>query len=613
MATPRPLKLAQESYRETPTATESLPVAEVLVRVPTSTIEDRWDYLVPSELDGAASVGQLVTVPFGSRTLEGYILNRRELTDEANRKFISAVISSTPPLSISQLALLETLSDRYAANASDFLETFLPPFSKAGENHHFAHRRDAEVPRSSPNSPSRELRIIPQNSTLHEELLRIINGTHRRIVIVFPELSQIETFAEVLTNRSISFIALHSNLKKSERYEAYLSANSLETTLVLGLRSASMLSAGSDDLLVIVDDSDSSHYEQRSPTWNSRDVALLRSQSTNIIFLSHAPSLELTRLHSLEWLPTSFRKAPKRKRITADGEGVESSYRSLITESLRSGSVLVIHNAKGHIRSFTCSGCRNIALCDCGGKLTLTDLLSEPTCSECSLKIPSWKCRWCGGAKPRIATRGMHQSAKEFAQHYPQIPVIIANADHRVLHQPSGNHLIFSTIGCEPIGVYQAIIFLGADREYSGVAMRSQERARSHWAKLLTLLHEDGTFYLQMPRDHVAIQELLTGNPFLAAEKEIDERNELHLPPYFRLFRLVGSDEELRKVLPALQEFALEILGPFQSTVSRPRVLIKVEHERARDLLQRLSIVNRLLQTQGRELLTIHCDPSELS
>ena len=613
MATPRPLKLTRESYASAQNPAKLNPIAKILVKVPTSTIGDCWDFLIPEELSTEAVPGQLVLIPFNHRLLEGYILTRSDQSENANLKFITKTISSIPPLTQTQLSLLEGLSERYGCNRSDFLDSMVPPFSKVGEKRQTA--KGALLSHSEPVSQStlRELRIIPQDSTLSTELFAIIARYPRKKIFIFPEISQLETFAALLHERQTHFVTLHSLLSKSERYEAYLEANRDSTNVILGLRSSTLLSAAAEDLLVVIDDVEATHYEMRSPSWNSRDVALLQANQTNILFLCHAPSLELVRLHQLGWLPSSFQRKPERKRIVCETDGAVGTYRSLITESLRVGPVLVIQNAKGFIRSFTCNDCRNIALCDCGGKLTLGDLLAEPICSECASKISHWSCRWCSSAKPRIASRGLDQSAKEFAQYYPQIPIVLSTAEHRVLRVSQANQLVFSTIGCEPLGSYQAIIFLGAEREYSGVEMRSQERSRNHWAKLLTLLQPDGVLYLQMSREHVAVQELLLGNPFLAAEKEMAERDELNLPPNFRLIRISGSEVELRKIVPVLNQLAVQVLGPFAFDANRSRLLIKSSHEAVKPLLAQFAIINRLLQSQGRDLLTLYLDPSELS
>jgi primosomal protein N' (replication factor Y) (superfamily II helicase) len=57
-----------------------------------------------------------------------------------------------------------------------------------------------------------------------------------------------------------------------------------------------------DSTVIVVNDNDPSHYEQRSPGWNTRDVTLLRSNRTAMIFLNSYHSMEVNRLISIGWL-----------------------------------------------------------------------------------------------------------------------------------------------------------------------------------------------------------------------------------------------------------------------------------------------------------------------
>ena len=490
MATPKPLKLSRESYvpNLSSAPAEQAPLASVLVFVPTSAIPDTWDYLVPQELSAEASVGTLVRVPFGGKILEGLVISRRAMGVENSFKFIHSTISRIPPVTPEQLEILPALATRYGCNESGIVESFFPPFSKMGERSVAAR---TITPRKS-QATVRALHIVPTSSHLHEEILTILRSDRfpGKKVIIFPELFQLEACQRFLAKNDLPVVVLHSGLPKSERYRNYLEANYQSTGVILSLRNGAFLNGTTDDLFVVIDDVEGTHYEGRSPTWNSRDVLLLRASQTNLLFLSHAPSLETVRLVDHGWLAYEPSKQP-RKKIIAEERNPESSSHRLISSALKNGSVLVIHNAKGHIRSFTCSQCRNIALCDCGGKLTLESITSNPICSTCSKEVFGWKCRWCATMKPRIAQRGIDFSAKEFAASFPGIPVHISTSDHRIEEVPAEISLILATTSCEPLGQYSAIVYFNADRDFASPTMRSQEQTRNHWSKLLTMLASD--------------------------------------------------------------------------------------------------------------------------
>jgi len=611
VATDKPLKLRRESYSENVALlpAENIPVASVLVQVPSSLIPDIWDYLVPQELDSDCQVGSLVRLPFRGSILEGIILSRRELGEESGLKYLHSTLSRIPVLTPGQIEQLPTIAARYGCSQSAIVESFYPPFSKSGE-------KAVEMPAqkvSNTGSPFRQLRIIASNSTLFQEILEILEKSPLggKKVFIFPELHELEAVQSFLEHQGFQPLILHSGLSKSTRYRNYLLANYLNEGVILALRSGAFLHGDTTDLFVVIDDVESKHYEGRSPSWNTRDVLLMRSSQTNILFLSHAPSLETARLVDRGWLPYAETSAP-RKKIIAQERNPENSTHGVISQGLKTGSVLIIHNTKGYINAFSCSQCRNMALCDCGGKLTLTSLTETPICSTCTQPYMSWKCRWCGTMKPRMAQKGINVSAREMAASFPGVSVLISTADHRISELPQERSLILATVSCEPRGEYSAIIYLSADRDFASPHMRSQERTRNHWAKLLTLLAADGTLFLEMPSNHSAVQDLIKGKPLDSARKEIIERDELHLPPNYRIIAIFGQPVELQRILPILIKHKFSFVGPFQDSEARAKIVIKVSHESASTAIETLVSINRVQGAKDRPLFSIHVDPAEL-
>ena len=616
MATTRPLKLTRASYSESAAQYPAVldPFARVLVDVPTSSISDVWDYLVPEELSESCNPGALVRVPFGGKILEGIVLTRTTLGEATALKFIDSILSRIHPIAQSQRQYLPEIAARYGCNQSQLLTSIFPAFSKSGEKGIEASSVFSDELNEKRKLFS-QLRIVSADSTLHDELMAVITDNHfpGKKTFIFPDLNELQSFQRLLHERGYQPLILHASLSKSERYRNYLLSNNSTNGVILTLRSGAFLSSGIDDLMIAIDDVLPEHYERRSPSWNTRDILLLRSQQTNILFLCHTPSLELVRLVDLGWLEHRPIKRPsKQRRVIAEERSPESSYHPIISQGLKNGSVLVIHNAKGFINSFTCSQCRNIALCDCGGKLTLQHIADIPECSICKKRELQWKCRWCNSVKPRIAAKGLHYSARELAASFPRTSVIISTADHRIDSLPEGNNLVLSTTGCEPRGSYQAIVYLSADRDFSSAEMRSQERTRNHWAQLLTLLASFGTIFLEMPSTHAAVQDLLKGDPFVAARKEIIERDELYLPPNNRLIAIYGESTELQRITPLLVDERLIFVGPFSDDQSRSKIVVKVAHDQAQRALSILVSANKVQAAKGRAMFSLHVDPVEL-
>jgi primosomal protein N' (replication factor Y) len=91
--------------------------AEVAVNSPGS--RSAFSYAIPPGL--SISVGQAVCVPFGSRTVQGIVLQLSEKPAVEETKEIAGIITESPPLSAIQIKLAEWISEHY----------FAPPFDAA--------------------------------------------------------------------------------------------------------------------------------------------------------------------------------------------------------------------------------------------------------------------------------------------------------------------------------------------------------------------------------------------------------------------------------------------------------------------------------------------------
>jgi len=82
-------------------------------------------YAIPLGLD--INVGQAVWVPFGSRIVQGIVLQLSEEPAVEETKEIAGIITDSPPLSPTQLKLAQWISEHYFAPLFDALSLMLPP------------------------------------------------------------------------------------------------------------------------------------------------------------------------------------------------------------------------------------------------------------------------------------------------------------------------------------------------------------------------------------------------------------------------------------------------------------------------------------------------------
>ena len=104
--------------------------AEVIVDVNSHSVDQSFYYLIPEEFNSTDLVGYRVEVPFGSRTVQGYIINIiNEYTgkyDKNNFKSIKKVKDDFPILTKEMLLLSKVMSDELFCTRIQAIESLIP-------------------------------------------------------------------------------------------------------------------------------------------------------------------------------------------------------------------------------------------------------------------------------------------------------------------------------------------------------------------------------------------------------------------------------------------------------------------------------------------------------
>ena len=105
-------------------------LAEVAVPAP---LDRTFHYLLPETLADKAAVGMRVTVPFGRRSVTGYIVGfpkDEEPDDSFELKEIKDFPDPEPVFSPDMLKLYKWIADYYIAPLGEVISTALPPIMK---------------------------------------------------------------------------------------------------------------------------------------------------------------------------------------------------------------------------------------------------------------------------------------------------------------------------------------------------------------------------------------------------------------------------------------------------------------------------------------------------
>lgn len=104
--------------------------AEVIVDVNSHSVDQSFYYLIPEEFTSTDLVGYRVEVPFGSRTVQGYIINIiNEYIgeyDKNNFKSIKKVKDDFPILTKEMLLLSKVMSDELFCTRIQAIESLIP-------------------------------------------------------------------------------------------------------------------------------------------------------------------------------------------------------------------------------------------------------------------------------------------------------------------------------------------------------------------------------------------------------------------------------------------------------------------------------------------------------
>ena len=104
--------------------------AEVIVDVSARQVNKIFHYLIPSEISDLVRAGSKVSVPFGPRHVEGYVVGFTETSEVEKLKAIKRVIGKEPMLGPDLLELARWIANTYYCSLIDALNCIVPTFAQ---------------------------------------------------------------------------------------------------------------------------------------------------------------------------------------------------------------------------------------------------------------------------------------------------------------------------------------------------------------------------------------------------------------------------------------------------------------------------------------------------
>ena len=622
MLRPLKLKIQRAAQPAGPTASD-LPVASVWVDTGIPTLTEPFSYLIPEKLSSQITLGSRVQVPFKDKHLEGIVIERTALTTEAREmKSIYKLLGDFPVASQETLELITLTSNYWGGSPYDVIRSAIPPRVAIAEKG----LTSTGATIGSRSESAAVFHLLPPKTDPIIALTSLITtsqvgGVKLVIVSTARELNRLT--AE-LVKSNITFISLDSNLPRADRYRNFLLASLGGNELVIGMRGSIFAPIPGLSEIYLHQENSEHYYERRTPHWNTREVAWIRSKLShlNLHLTGYVPSLDV----AIDIDRKEIFYQAKREKISvvaqssSNGELIPSKIYQQIRKGLATGPVLFLVPAKGYATAISCAKCRNVAMCECGGKLSKSSAKSEPTCVLCSKKYQNWKCGWCGEARVFLTSRGIERFAEEIGRSFPNQVVIQSTANDPRDLVSSDPALVISTPGVEPIAVngYAVVVLLQVDRFLSSSASNGVERAYSNFFAASALIGDHGVVALVHDDGAAITSSLTTWNPATISKREIEQRITLKLPPISGAILVLSDSSELARLKSALESAREESRAPKSLRVYGPtsgvdaKLTLLVDPTEQMELVSLLREINKRRAISKKTLLAYRVSPYSL-
>ncbi len=625
MSTARPLRLKTETAKRVEKiAADFAPVAKVWVDNSVPHLDGLFDYLVPARLDSEVRVGVRISVDFAGREVEALVVERSQESATAGLKFITKVLSPYVIAPEGLLNLIDQSCRRWLAHPYDFLRSAVPPRLAVVDKNHSPAINVIEEKNSS-NGSKTFIHIQPHEDAIEKltefALMKVKSGS---ILIITPEERELKLLADSLGDQAC---VLSGSLNRSERYQNYLRSINSSNLITIGTRSAIFAYPPDLKTIVVFREGAQSHYEPRSPGWNTRDLAIIRAEQSGVdlFFVGYSPALETGLM--IDKGEMKFLGKGNRLKVSnfeqANGELLPNRIFGPIRKALNVGPVLFLVPRKGYASSLMCKKCRNTAACECGGKLLRRKANSSPECLLCGKLYPNLKCRWCQNDVMSALGRGGERHTEEIGRAFPNLPTYFSNAEAQLQTLPNTPALVIATAGMEPkvIGGYAAVVLLEGDSFFSYSDLRAQERARETFFAAAAHVSANGEILTVINSSNPITSSLAQWNPKTMTMRELGELREVNLPPYSRSIALEVESSEATTIVSGLKKALLEkrlpestkIMGPAQRSGSVSRILITADLSDSDELLKFIGDYIRHRAVTKKKVIALRVDPYSLT
>ncbi|MCP3911887.1 MAG: hypothetical protein GY713_13135 [Actinomycetia bacterium] len=514
-------------------------VVRVLPDVPA--IDKLFDYVVPDRIDpDTVTVGTMVRIELHGRRVGGWVVaDRVEPPPGVELKPVAKVTGYGPTPDVIDLA--RWAAHRWYGRVATLLTTASPPRAVVGlptpevASSMVAQGLPDELIDGAFDGGTRVIQLPPGDDVYGLCLAAVARGN---ALIVAPSVAEARHLRLRLRRSGVA-----ASLVPDEWARAAVGGT------VIGARAS--VFAPVDDLaaVLVIDEHDEVHQEERMPTWNARDVAVERARRAGVpcVLVSPAPSLE-AREHGSVAGPSRRRERDGWPLVEViDRRADDPTRGGLFPEKLvpwlrREGRVVCVLNRTGRSRLLACARCGELVRSSDGREpMVMVDQdLVAPRSGESRPSV----CAECGATALKNLRLGITRAREELeallGEQVVEVSGATAGSD-----LPEARVYIGTEAVLHQVPDAAVVAFLDFDQELLAPRYRAGEQALGlivRAARLLGGRQQGGRLVVltRQPR-HVVIQAALHADPSRVAASEAETRRLLGLPPFGVMAQVSGA------------------------------------------------------------------------
>ncbi len=269
---------------------------------------------------------------------------------------------------------------------------------------------------------------------------------NKQVLILVPEISLTPLMVKRFKERFNNIALYNSSLSAQEKYEQYCLVKENKVKIVVGTRSAIFMPFSNLGLIVIDEEHDNSYKQDKSPRYNTKDVAIKRGQyhHCKVLLASATPTLEsyaraVKDVYGLVTLDKRINHSlpishlvDMQKEIRKGNYIISTSLKEAIQKRLLAKQqCILLLNRRGYTPIVKCSSCGHVLSCPhCDVALSYHKDEDKLVCHFCGYSCQTnLICPECGQRMWQNYGVGTQRLQEELQKTFPMARIVRMDAD----------------------------------------------------------------------------------------------------------------------------------------------------------------------------------------